>query len=231
MKFLKVVVLPVVILGVALIVTMAVYTDLPFSSKIMLAPLLAEVSLLFYYWRWKLTRKTKASLFHIYMTFLVLLVFVVKIIATLLYSNGTITWMPYSVIYFVFVGIVFIAGLLLKWIYGGVNTSIKMQHKGEGNIARMKELCVEIMHVLELNRHEATKAIRAIKQVLDAVEYSDPVTHKKVVPMEKAIISKLETTLKHAKSKLFNKVRDVAKGSSGVLHMLEERNNMLREYK
>ncbi len=231
MRFLKIVVIPLVIVGLGLIITIAVYSDLPYSEKIMLAPLLAELSILLYFWKFHLTKKTKSGLFHIYMTFLVMLVFVVKIIATYLYSNGTIPWTPYSYIYFTFVGIVFIAGVILKVLYGGTNSAIGMQYKGETNLATMRALCKEITHVLNQNKLEATKAIKGLRQLEDAIEYSDPVSHKKVIPIEKTIIDKLEKTLIYAKNKHFGKIREVIKGSNGVLHLLEERNNRLRQYK
>jgi hypothetical protein len=231
MRFLKVIVIPVVILGIGALITLGVYSDLPNSAKILLVPLLGELSLLFYFWKYRLTKNTTSGVFYIYMTFLVLLVFVVKIIATYLYARGTITWMPYSVIYFAFVGLVFIAGWILKIIYGGVNKSIKMQFKGEGNLAKMRDLCKETIHVLEQNKQDSIRATRLMKEVLETIEFSDPVTHKKVIPLEKNIIEKLEKTLYQAKHKLFHKIRDVVKGSTGVLQLLEERNEVLKQYK
>ena len=231
MKFLKVVVIPFVILGVVLLATLAVYSDLPYSGRIMLAPLLAELSLLVYFWKYKLSKDTKAGLFHLYMTFLVLLVFTVKLIATFLYSNGTIPWTPYSYIYYAFVGVVFVAGLILKALYGGTNKSIGMQFRGETNLGKMKELCKDIISELEKSRHETIKQIRIMKQILEEIEYSDPVTHKKVIPVEKSIIKDLETILKHAQNKLFSKVKEIAKGSSGILYKLEERNKQIKYLK
>lgn len=231
MRFLKIFVVPLVILGVVLLATLAFYSDLPNGARIMLAPLLAELSLVLYFWKYHLTKNTKAGLFFVYMTFLVLLVFTVKIIVTFLYANGTIPWSPYAYIYFGFVGIVFVAGFVLKFMYGGVNESIKMQYKGEGNLIAMRELCFETIHELEKNKQETIKVIRLLNQVLEAIEYSDPVTHKKVIPIEKSIISKLETVLKHAKHKHFNKIRELTRGSTGVLQLLDERNKLLRDKK
>lgn len=231
MKFLKIFMIPIIILGMAALTTMAVYSELPNSSKIMLAPLLAELSLLLYFWKYHLTKNTKSRLFYVYMSFLVMLVFTVKIIVTYLYANGTIPWMPYSVIYFTFVGLVFLAGVLLKVVYGGVNESIKMQYKGETNLASMKNLCIEIIYVLEQSKRETFRQIKLLKQVLEALEYSDPVSHKKTIPLEKEIISKLEFVLKQANSKLFNKINDVTKGTNGILYLIEKRNKVLKDNK
>ena len=106
------------------------------------------------------------------MTFLVLLVFTVKLIATFLYSNGTIPWTPYSYIYYAFVGVVFVAGLILKALYGGTNKSIGMQFRGETNLGKMKELCKDIISELEKSRHETIKQIRIMKQILEEIEYT-----------------------------------------------------------
>ncbi len=231
MKFLKIFVIPLVLLGVVGLVTLTFYSDLPNSSKILLCPLLAELSLVLYYWKYRLNKNIKSGVFYIYMTFLVLLVFTVKIIATFLFANGTITWMPYSVIYFTFVGIVFLAGIVLKIIYGGVNESIKMQYKGENNLFKMKDICLETIFVLEQNKEETIKPIKILKQIIDAIEYSDPVSHKKVLPLEKTIIGKLEETLKYAKNKYFNKIKEITKGSNGIIYLLEERNRILRDHK
>ena len=231
MKFLKVVVLPIVLLGIAGLVTLAFYSDLPNSTKILLCPLLAELALLLYFWKYQLTKNTTSGLFYIYMTFLVMLVFTVKIIATFLYANGTITWMPYSVIYFTFVGVVFLAGVILKIIYGGVNDSIKMQYKGENNLSIMKNISLEIIFVLEQSKNETIKTIKLVKQISEALQYSDPVTNKKVIPLEKIIIGKLDTTLKYAKNRHFNKIKEVIKGSNGILYLIGKRNDTLRNIK
>jgi len=231
MKLLKIVVIPFVLLGLAALVTLTLYSDLPNSSKILLCPLLAELSLVLYFWKYQLTKNTKSGLFYIYMTFLVLLVFTVKIIATFLYANGTITWMPYSVIYFSFVGVVFLVGILLKVVYGGVNESIKMQYKGEDNLAIMKDLCSEIIYQLDQNKQDSVKTIKIVKQVLDAIEYSDPVTHKKVSALEKEIISKLQSGLKYSKNKHFDKTKSIMKDSNGVLFLIKERNRILQTSK
>ena len=62
------------------------------------------------------------------------------------------------------------------------------------------------------------------KQVLDAIEYSDPVTHKKVSSLEKEIIKKLQVGLNYSKNKHFDKTKSIMKDSNGVLFLIKERN-------
>jgi hypothetical protein len=147
---------------------------------------------------------------------------------TFLYANGTLEWGTYSVIYFSFIGVAFVAGISLKLIFGGVNNSIKMQYKGENNLSKMKEICSEISNVLTQNKNDVKGSIRLLKEVVEAIEFSDPITHKKAFAIEKEIINRLEVSLKYCKNKHFDKIKSVIKESNGVLYLIQERNRIIK---
>ena len=231
MKFLRITIIPIILLGVIGLITLLFFSSLPNSSKILLCPLIAELLLVIYFWKYQLVKKTKSGLFFIYLTFLVLSVFIVKLITTFLYANGTLEWELYLIIYFSFLGVAFVAGTLLKIIYGGVNESIKMQFKGEHSLSKMKELCLETIFVLEQYKKSAKEPIKLLKEVAEAIEFSDPVTHKKASLIEKEIITGLKEGLRHGKNKHFNKIETVMKDSNGVLFLIQKRNSVLKNYK
>jgi|LGOV01.1.fsa_nt_gb hypothetical protein len=231
MGFLKKILLPLIVFVGVGGVTILSFDKLEFGSEVLLYALGIELLFILYYWDFQLNKSKKSGLFYIYLTILVLFDWVFSIVLIALRATGIIELNVFYLVFWIITGLSVLVSGLLKLTYGGVNDSIKNQAKGEHGLAKMKDICRETMFVLEQYKKDATIAIKVLKEVEEALEYSDPVSHKNVYGIEKQIVSALKTAKKHAKNKLFGKVNKVMKDSNGVLYLIKKRNTILRDSK
>jgi len=231
MGFLKKLLLPLIIFVVVGGATMMVLDFFQFGNDVLLYALGAELLCILYYWQYQLTKSNKSGIFYIYLTAIVTFDFIIAMVLVVLRALGNIELNVFYLIFWIVVGLSVVVSGLLKLVYSGLNDSLKNQAKGEHGLAKMKDICRETMFILEQYKKDATEAINVLKEVEEALEYSDPVSHKNVYSLERQIVSELKTAKGHAKNKLFGKVNKVMKDSNGVLYLIKKRNTVLRDSK
>ncbi len=231
MGFLKKFLLPIIIFAVVGGLTLILLDSMPNGDQVLLYPLVAELFVVLYFWDYQINKSSKSGLFYIYLTLIVIALFCFSIVWSYLVANNTVTWNTFLIVFWIIVALGFALSGFLKFMYRGLNESLKNQVKGEHGLAKMQEITKETMFVLEMYKKDATEAIKVLKEVDEALEYSDPVSHKNVYGLERQIISGLKTALKHAKNKHFGKIKAVLKDSNGVLFLIEKRNRVLKDSK
>ncbi len=231
MGFLKKLLVPIVIFVVLGLLTYLLFDALENGAQVMLYPLVAELGAVLYFWQYQLTKSKRSGIFHIYLTIIIVFVFVYTLIVSYIYAAGNIGWTTFLVLFYVVAGVMLLLGAFLKLMYRGLNDSIANQTRGEHGLAKMKEICKETMFILEQYRKDASEAIKVLKEVDEALEYSDPVSHQSVYSIERHIVSELKVARRHAKNKVFGKIKKVLKDSNGVLYQIEKRNRVLRDNK
>jgi hypothetical protein len=232
MDFLKKLLVPVIIFVVAGIVTYFVFDGLgEAGQRVLFYPLVAELGVVLYFWQYQLTKSKRSGIFYIYLSLIMIFAFVFTLIVSFLYANGSMAWNSFLLLFWIVIGISLVVAGLLKFIYAGLNDSISNQERGEHGLAKMKQVAKETMFVLEQYRKDASEPIKILKEVEEALEYSDPVSHKNVYSIERQIMSGLKTALRHAKNKHFGKIKAVMKDSNGVLFLIDKRNTVLRDSK
>ena len=223
--------LPIILFVVLGVLSFFLLDTMANGASVLFYVLIAELLLLLYFWRYQLQKAKKSGLYYIYVTVIVLFLVIYTLLLSFLYASAAIAWTLFLGMFWV----VFLIGIglliLLGFVYGGLNDALKNQNKGENNLAKMKDICRETIFVLEQYKKDAGDAIQVLKEVEEALEYSDPVTHKKVYGIERQIVGELKTGLRHAKNKLFGKVKSVMKDSNGVLYLIKKRNTVLKDSK
>ena len=231
MGFLKKFLVPIIIFAAAGAGTYLLFDTLQNGQDVLLYPLVAELGLVFYFWQYQMTKTKKSGLFYIYLSLIIIFVFVFTLIMSYLYANGSLAYNTFLIVYWIVVALSAIVSFLLRFVYSGLNDSIANQERGEHGLAKMKELAKETMIILDQYRKDASTAIKVLKEVVEALEYSDPVSHKNVYGIEKEIVKGLKVALRHAKNKHFGKINAVFKDSNGVLFLIEKRNSVLKDRK
>ena len=231
MGFLKKLLLPLIIFVIVGGASILLLDTLEFGNQVLLYALGSELLCILYYWQYQITKSKKSGIFYIYLTLIVTLNLITAMVLVVLRALGNIELNVFYLIFWIAVGLSIVILGLLKLIYSGLNDSVKNQVKGEHGLIKMKDICRETMFILEQYKKDATDAIKVLKEVEEALEYSDPVSHKNVYTLERQIVSELKTAKKHASNKLFGKVRKVMKDSSGVLYLIKKRNTVLKDSK
>lgn len=231
MGFLKKLLLPIVIFVVVGGITLLLLDSSTNGEIIILYPLVAELFVVFYFWDYQINKSKKSGIFYIYLSVIVITIFLFTLVWSYLFATAQVDWNTFLLIYWIFVGTGLILFGVLKLMYKGLNESLKNQTKGEHGLSKMQEITKETMFVLEQYKKDASEPIKVLKEVDEALEYSDPVSHKNVYSLERQIISGLKTALKHAKNKHFGKIKAVMKDSNGVLFLIEKRNRVLKDSK
>lgn len=231
MGFLKKLLLPLILFVVFGGLTFIVLDSLPKGDLVLLYPLVAELAVVFYFWDYQINKNKKSGIFYIYLTLIVVTLFIFTLVWSYLVATEAVAWSTFLVIYWIFVGVGLLLAGFLKLMYRGLNESLKNQSKGEHGLSKMKEIAKETMFTLDMYKKDATEAIKILKEVDEALEYSDPVSHKNVYAIERQIISELRVALRHAKNKHFGKIKAVMKDSNGVLFLIEKRNRVLKDSK
>ena len=231
MGFLKKLIIPLVIFVIVGALTFLLLDAMTNGEQVMLYPLVAELFVVLYFWDYQINKSKKSGIFYIYLTLIVITLFIFTLVWSYLVANGTVAWNTFLLIYWIFVGAGLILSGFLKLMYRGLNESLKNQTKGEHGLAKMQEITKETMFVLENYKKDAKEAIKVLKEVDEALEYSDPVSHKNIYSLERQIVSGLKTALRHAKNKHFGKIKAVMKDSNGVLFLIEKRNRVLKDSK
>ena len=232
MEFLKKLLGPILVFGALGVGTYFLLDSMgEAGQRVLFYPLAVELAAILYFWRYFLTRSKRSGLFYIYLTLLVTFIFVFTLVMSFLAANETLAWNSFLVVFWVVLAISLLAIGFLRFVYAGLNDSISNQARGEHGLAKMKQISKEAMFVLNQYKKDASDAIKVLKEVEEALEYSDPVSHKNVYPIERQIMSGLKTALRHAKNKHFGKIKAVMKDSNGVLFLIEKRNTVLRDSK
>jgi len=231
MGFLKKLLVPIIIFGVLAILTYLLFDAQTFGNEVMFYALTAELLAVLYFWQYQLSKSKRSGIFYIYLSVIVVFDFGFTLIMAFVRSSENISYNAFIFIYWIVIALSLIAAGLLKLVYRGLNDSIQNQAKGEHGLSKMKQIATETMHILEQYKKDAAEAIKALKEVKEALEYSDPVSHKNVYGIEKQLVSHLKTGLRHAKNKHFGKINAVMKDSNGVLFLVEKRNTLLKESK
>ena len=232
MEFLKKLFMPIIIFVVVGVLTYFLFDAMGAAGqRVLFYPLVAELGLVLYFWQYQLTKAKRSGIFYIYLSVIVIFFFVFALIISFLHANETLAWNTFLLLFWVVFALGLGAAGFLKLIYKGVNQSISDQDRGEHGLAKMKQLSRETMFVLDQYKKDASEAITVLKEVEEALEYSDPVSHKNVYAIERQITGGLKTALRHAKNKHFGKIKAVMKDSNGVLFLIEKRNTVLRDSK
>ena len=231
MGFLKKLLVPVIIFAAVGLLTFVLFDSLANGEAVILYPLVAELGVVLYFWQYQLTKSKRSGIFYIYLSVIVVVIFLFSLVMSYLYASANLGWTTFLTIYWIVVALALLAAGFLKLVYRGLNDSIKNQTKGEHGLNKMQEITKETMFVLDQYKKDATEAIKVLKEVDEALEYSDPVSHKSVYAFERQIVSGLKTALRHAKNKHFGKIKAVMKDSNGVLFLIEKRNRVLKDNK
>ena len=231
MGFLKKLLIPLIIFVIVGGLTYLLLNEMTNGAQVLYYPLVAELFVVFYFWDYQINKDKKSGIFYIYLTLIIITLFVFTLVWSYLTAAGTVAFDTFLLIYWIFVGVGFILAGFLKLMYRGLNESLKNQTKGEHGLAKMQEITKETMFVLEQYKKDASEPIKVLKEVDEALEYSDPVSHKNVYALERQIVNGLKTALKHAKNKHFGKIKAVMKDSNGVLFLIEKRNRVLKDSK
>lgn len=231
MGFLKKLLVPIIIFVVLGALTYLLLDTLPMGEAVLLYPLVAELGVVLYFWDYQINKNKKSGIFYIYLSLIVITVFLFTLVWSFLVANGSVAWGTFLTVYWIFLAISLVFAGFLKLMYRGLNESLKNQTKGEHGLAKMQELTKETMFILDNYKKDASEPIKVLKEVDEALEFSDPVSHKNVYAIERQIMSGLKTALKHAKNKHFGKIKAVMKDSNGVLFLIEKRNRVLKDSK
>lgn len=227
----KRILLPIILFVVIAGGSILIFDGVTLNDSVLGYVLFAEVFVLLYYWYYHINKSKKSGIYFIYLSAAYLAYFLFTMIIAFVYASGNMGWTAFLVIYFLVLAAILAFILFLNFMYGGLNDSLKNQDRGEHSLAKMREICQETMFVLDQYKKDASEPIAIYKEVAEALEYSDPVSHKKVYPIERQIMSGLKTGLSHAKNKHFGKIKAVLKDSSGVLFLIEKRNRVLKDNK
>ncbi|AIO18634.1 hypothetical protein KQ51_00754 [Candidatus Izimaplasma bacterium HR1] len=231
MGFIKKLLVPLVIFAAVGLLTILLFNSFINGEAVIMYPLIAGLGCVLYFWQYQLTKGKKSGIFYIYLSVIVAFIYIHSLVMSALYANASLDWTTFLGLYWIVVGLAVLGILFLKLMYRGLNDSIKNQSKGEHGLSKMQELAKETMFILDQYKKDASEAIKVLKEVDEALEYSDPVSHKSVYPLERQIVSGLKTGLRHAKNKHFGKIKAVMKDSNGVLFLIEKRNRTLIDNK
>ncbi|GEM_PF-5486506 len=193
--------------------------------------LFAEVFVLLYYWYYHINKNKKSGIYFIYLSAAYATYFIFTMIIAFVYASGNMGWTAFLVIYFLVLAAILGFLFFLNFMYGGLNDSLKNENRGEHSLAKMREICEETIFVLDQYKKDASEPIAVYKEVAEALEFSDPVSHKSVYAIERQIMKGLKTGLSHAKNKYFGKIKAVIKDSNGVLFLIQKRNRVLKDNK
>lgn len=231
MKLFKRLILPVVIFLVVAYLSLFIMPNMSNGQTAMYYLLVADIVTAIYYFGFLFKKGNSSKIYYLYLNVIMLAFFLFSIVATLAMANETISYSFFVLLYFIVVAVFVILIFVISLLYGGLNQSIKNQNKGEDNLAKMKALCEEILFVLGQKGKDTEVAVKEIEMVKEALEYSDPVSHKSVYGIERRIISELKDALNASKHKIIGKVKKVLRDVNEVMHLIEKRNTVLRDHK
>lgn len=231
MKLFKKIIIPILMfLGIA-VGAYLIFDKMSNGDSVLYYVLIADILCTLYYFSYQLTKKKKSKIYYLYLTSIVFIYFLFTVITSLLAANSSISISGFRLLYFIVIGLLGLAIMGLNLLYGGLNDSIRNQNRGKHNLAKMKQICEEILHILKQKGKDTEEAVKEIEMVIEALEYSDPVSHKSVYSIERKILNELQDALGASKHRLVGKVNKVLKDIDEVMYLIKKRNTILKDIK
>jgi len=231
MKFFTRILLPITLflgIGVAAILWLPYMSN---GNTLLYYILVVDVLSFLYYFSFKIKKNKKSHIYYLYLNSLVVLFALFTVLMTLLVAFELLPIKIFTIIYFSVVGLNVLLILGLNLMSGGLNEHIKNHKRGEHGLAKMIQLCEEILHILRQKGKDTEEAVTEIEKVKETLKYSDPVSHRSVYSIENKIIHELKEALGSSKHRLIGKVGKVLKDVDEVLFLIKKRNQTLKENK